>query len=317
MKSSYRRICISSMLLILLAAVPAFAQIPSNLIPAKATIIGTVNVPQVLALPVFASMKSEITKVETEAGISFSSLGVLPWFAIAHGSSDPAAAAFVRNLPANVLSRGKQSTYNGITLYIFSDDDDSVATQIDGWAVIGNLEGVKAVIDAKKTGKTLASTGKTASFTELAAKSSGMLTISWVPSTKDLRTLKATMAQTQDLTPFIDAFKGISFGIDHVGQNLVLKLAALSSANSVATAANTITMLKAGYQQQFNTMLNMYAAQLPAGLGQQIRQTWDSVAFRAEGTALVMTAAMPISLLEMIANQIAAMTDNSDTEDDD
>ncbi len=306
MKRSLSVISLCSILVLFASAIPAFASVPANLIPARATIVGTINVPKVLALPVFANFYNDIRQAEAQAGFEFASLGVLPWFAIAHGSKDPAAAAFVRNLPDSVFSRGTQSVHNGTGIYKFGDGDASVAAKIDGWVVLGNLSGVKAVIDAKKSGQTLASSGRASAFSELASKSSGLLTLAYVPTERDLRKLKRDLAQARELTPFVDSFKGAAFGLDHAGQDLVIKLAALSSADSVAAAANTIRLMKAGYQQQFDAMMNMYAAQMPPMVGQQVRQTWNSVTIQAEGAALAITATMPVSLLNILVAQMGA-----------
>jgi len=306
MKRSLRIISLCSIFSLFVVAIPAVASIPANLIPAKATIVGTINVPRVLALPVFANLYNDIRQAEAQAGFEFASLGVLPWFAIAHGSQDPAAAAFVRNLPDSVFSRGTQSVHNGTTLYKFTEGDTSVAARIDGWVVLGNLKGVKAVIDAKRSGQTLASSGRTAAFNELAAKSSGLVTISYVPTDRDLRKLKKDFASMSELTPFISGFTGLAFGIDHIGQNLILKTAALSTSDSATVAANTLRMMKTGYQQQFDAMMNMYAAQMPPAVGQQVRQAWNSISIQSEGAALVITAAIPVSLLDMLVAQMGA-----------
>ncbi len=74
-------------------------------------------------------------------------------------------------------------------------------------------------------------------------------------------------------------------------------------------------MMKTGYQQQFDAMLNMYAAQMPPVVGQQVRQVWNSVTIQSEGSALVMTAAIPVSLLDILVAQMSGAMGSAEGED--
>lgn len=299
--STYIGLC---SLLILTVSSLSFASIPENMIPARATTVGTINIAKILALPFFSSLQKEIQQAEAQSGIRFANLGELPWFAVPHGENDPGLAAFARNLPESVFGNKRHSVYRGIAIYKFGDDDKVLVAKLGDWAALGNLVGIQAAINAQKNGQTLAATKEAALFTELASKNAGLMNLAYLPTAQDRRKARKTIAQAPELLPLVDNLKGSAFSVDQRGANLVITITALSEANLVTAAANTLRQLKAGYQQQFTAMLNMYAAQMPAQIGQLVRQTWDSISIQDQGPTLTITVTLPIALLNLFVPQL-------------
>lgn len=281
----------------------AAVNLVGSLIPANASVIGSVDVPGLLKLDIAKTMTKETADFEKETGIKIQDFGTVTFWAIVSGDDDPEVAFFTKGVSISVIEKlGKKSQdYQGVQMYMLNDDD-AVAASIADQLVIGTAKAVKSSIDASK-GKNLVSAGRDKQFSTLMGKASGLIAVAFVPDAKTKADIVAKAKDLGEMADFVKDFKGLALGLGFASSAYEIRLAAESTKDAASSAADMITKMVDGYKSQ----VDGFAMMLGKEAAGSAKKAFDSFTAKASGSFLNIGLDLPEALITALTSNMGAL----------
>lgn len=273
----------------------------SSLIPEQANVIGSADIPGLLKLDL-AKKFSKDAEFEKKFGVKVQDLGVLTFWVIANGQ-DTDGAFFTKGISIDVIKKlAKENTsYQGTDIYTLGNANEAAA-ELAGQIVVGTPRAIKASIDASK-GKSLASSGRANEFSDLLNKTSGLLTIAFIPDATVKEKLDENSKSAGPLEDFVKSFKGLAIGFEYDSKELDIRTAFASTSAAAEKAADYLKTTVKGFEKQASGLSMM----LGQGAEKAVKEVFESFKAKAVGDFLKVRVEIPELLLEMIASRLSGL----------